>query len=121
MFFRYQFRNVAYAANWVTSWDVIVAAKAAFENSDAPTFAEKLIDALTAGELAGGDSRGLRSAAVRVMCAIIRLSTCAPISIHSRSSGSPKSTGRRWTPIFKPFLPTSPDNCRTDASLGDPS
>jgi uncharacterized Ntn-hydrolase superfamily protein len=61
-------KNVAYAANWVTSREVVVAAKAAFENSDAPTFAGKLIDALTAGELAGGDSRGLRSAAVRVVC-----------------------------------------------------
>jgi len=61
-------KDVALAANWVASQEVVVAAKAAFENSDAPTFAGRLIDALTAGERAGGDSRGLRSAAVRVVC-----------------------------------------------------
>jgi uncharacterized Ntn-hydrolase superfamily protein len=61
-------RDVALAANWVASKNVVVAAKAGFESSDAPTFAGKLIDALTAGECAGGDSRGLRSAAVRVVC-----------------------------------------------------
>ena len=60
--------DVAVAANWVVSQEVVVAVKAAFESSDAPAFAGKLIDALTAGELAGGDSRGLRSAAVRVVC-----------------------------------------------------
>ena len=60
--------NVAVAANWVASQEVAVAVKAAFENSDAPTFAEKLIHALTAGEMAGGDIRGSRSAAVRVVC-----------------------------------------------------
>jgi uncharacterized Ntn-hydrolase superfamily protein len=60
--------GVAIAANWVASQEVAVAVKAAFESSDAPTFAGKLIHALTAGELAGGDIRGLRSAAVRVVC-----------------------------------------------------
>jgi uncharacterized Ntn-hydrolase superfamily protein len=61
-------KDVALAANWVASRDVIVAAKAAFDGSDAPTFAGRLIDALRAGERAGGDSRGLRSAAVRIVC-----------------------------------------------------
>jgi uncharacterized Ntn-hydrolase superfamily protein len=60
--------DVALAANWVASGDVVSAAKAAFESSGAPTFAGKLIGALSAGERAGGDSRGLRSAAVRVAC-----------------------------------------------------
>src|SRR5271170_5517848 len=32
-------KDVALAANWVASQEVVVAAKAAFENSDAPTFA----------------------------------------------------------------------------------
>src|SRR3984957_3485748 len=61
-------KDVALAANWVTSRDVIVAARAAFDGSDAPTFAGRLIDALSAGERAGGDSRGLRSAAIRIAC-----------------------------------------------------
>jgi uncharacterized Ntn-hydrolase superfamily protein len=56
------------ADNFEATKNVVVAAKAGFESSDAPTFAGKLIDALTAGECAGGDSRGLRSAAVRVVC-----------------------------------------------------
>jgi uncharacterized Ntn-hydrolase superfamily protein len=60
--------DVAVAANWVASREVAVAVKAAFEISDAPTFTGKLIDALLGGELAGGDSRGLLSAAVRVVC-----------------------------------------------------
>jgi uncharacterized Ntn-hydrolase superfamily protein len=59
-------RDLALAGNWIASPDVI-AAKSAFESSGAPTFAGRLIDALTAGESAGGDSRGLRSAAVRVV------------------------------------------------------
>ena len=61
-------QDVALAGNWVASERVIVAAKEAFESSASPTFAGKLIDALAAGERAGGDSRGLRSAAVRVVC-----------------------------------------------------
>jgi uncharacterized Ntn-hydrolase superfamily protein len=61
-------KDVALAANWVTSQEVVGASKAAFESSGALTLAGKLIDALTAGERAGGDSRGLRSAAVRVVC-----------------------------------------------------
>lgn len=61
-------RDLALAGNWVVSPDVVTAAKSAFESSRAPTFAGRLIDALTAGESAGGDSRGLRSAAVRVVC-----------------------------------------------------
>jgi uncharacterized Ntn-hydrolase superfamily protein len=60
--------NVALAANWVASKEVIVGAREAFERSVSPTFAGKLIDALAAGERAGGDSRGQRSAAVRVVC-----------------------------------------------------
>jgi uncharacterized Ntn-hydrolase superfamily protein len=60
-------QDVALAANWVASKDVIVAAKEAFERSVSPTFAGKLIDALRAGEQAGGDSRGQRSAAVKVV------------------------------------------------------
>lgn len=61
-------RDLALAANWVGSADVIVAAKQAFERSAAATLAEKLIEALAAGQCAGGDRRGLRSAAVRVVC-----------------------------------------------------
>ena len=61
-------KGVAAAANWVTSQEVVVAVIAAFESSDALTFAGKLIHALSAGELAGGDIRGLRSAAARVVC-----------------------------------------------------
>jgi uncharacterized Ntn-hydrolase superfamily protein len=60
-------RDLALAGNWIASPDVVIAAKSAFESSGAPTFAGRLIDALTAGESAGGDSRGLRSAAVRVV------------------------------------------------------
>jgi uncharacterized Ntn-hydrolase superfamily protein len=60
-------QDLALAGNWVRSADVIVAAKEAFENSISATFAGRLIDALAAGEKAGGDSRGLRSAAVRVV------------------------------------------------------
>ena len=60
-------QDVALAANWVASKDVIVAAKETFERSVSPTFAGKLIDALRAGERAGGDSRGQRSAAVKVV------------------------------------------------------
>jgi uncharacterized Ntn-hydrolase superfamily protein len=60
-------QDVALAANWVASKEVIFAAKEAFERSLSPTFAEKLIDALAAGERAGGDSRGQRSAAVKVV------------------------------------------------------
>jgi uncharacterized Ntn-hydrolase superfamily protein len=61
-------QDLALAANWVRSVEVVVATKEAFESSAASTFAGKLIDALAAGERAGGDSRGLRSAAVRVVC-----------------------------------------------------
>jgi uncharacterized Ntn-hydrolase superfamily protein len=60
-------QDVALAANWVTSKEVIIAAKEAFERSMSPTFVGKLIDALIAGERAGGDSRGQRSAAVKVV------------------------------------------------------
>jgi uncharacterized Ntn-hydrolase superfamily protein len=52
----------------VASQNVVVAVKLAFESGAAPTFAGRLIDALMAGELAGGDNRGVRSAAVRVVC-----------------------------------------------------
>jgi uncharacterized Ntn-hydrolase superfamily protein len=61
-------QDVALAANWVVSKDVIVAAKDAFERCASSTFAVKLIDALGAGQRAGGDLRGLRSAAVQVVC-----------------------------------------------------
>jgi uncharacterized Ntn-hydrolase superfamily protein len=60
--------DLALAGNWVASPGVITAAKSTFDSSGAPTFAGRLIDALSAGESAGGDSRGLRSAAVRVVC-----------------------------------------------------
>lgn len=60
-------KDIALAGNWVASRDVLTAAKLAFETSDATTFVARLIDALTAGEDAGGDSRGLLSAAVRVV------------------------------------------------------
>jgi len=61
-------QDVALAANWVASDEVIVATKEAFESSASSTLAGKLLDALAAGEREGGDSRGLRSAAVRVVC-----------------------------------------------------
>jgi uncharacterized Ntn-hydrolase superfamily protein len=71
-------QDVALAANWVASKKVIIATKEAFERSVSPTFAGKLIDALAAGEQAGGDRRGQRSAAVKVVCR-----DCPPVDLRA--------------------------------------
>jgi len=59
--------NMAVAANWVISADVTFKLRETFDNAAAATFAGRLIEALAAGERAGGDRRGIRSAAVRVV------------------------------------------------------
>ena len=61
-------QDVALAANWVASDEVLLATKEAFERSSSSTLTGRLLDALSAGEWAGSDSRGLRSAAVQVVC-----------------------------------------------------
>ena len=57
------------AGNWLSSDAVLTAVEAAFLNPEAPRapFAARLIGAIEAGVAAGGDARGLFSAAVKVV------------------------------------------------------
>jgi hypothetical protein len=57
-------RGTASCGNWVVTETL-----AAFESSTAPTFAERLLDGLDAGQAAGGDARGRMSAALRIISA----------------------------------------------------
>lgn len=54
------------AGNWLTSTAVVKAMVEGFECSAGRTLGERLMDALAAGEAAGGDSRGRQAAAVKV-------------------------------------------------------
>jgi uncharacterized Ntn-hydrolase superfamily protein len=89
-------QDVALAANWVASDAVIVATKEAFESSASSTLAGKLLDALAAGERAGGDSRGLVSAAIRVVCR-----THPPIDLRADFDQQPIS---KLTEIYRATL-----------------
>lgn len=57
-------RDFAVAGNMLAREAVLDASAAAFEASREP-FAERLLAAMAAGEAAGGDTRGIRSAALR--------------------------------------------------------
>jgi len=57
----------AIQGNCLTSADVIDAMEAAWKAGDAPSFARRLLDALAAGDAAGGDKRGRQSAALLVV------------------------------------------------------
>lgn len=54
------------AGNMLAGAGVIEATAQAYANSLAPTMAERLLDAMDAGEAAGGDKRGKQSAALRI-------------------------------------------------------
>lgn len=54
------------AGNMLAGARVIEATAEAFASSPAPTMAERLLDAMDAGEAAGGDKRGKQSAALRI-------------------------------------------------------
>lgn len=57
----------AVAGNMLTGEAVIAAMAAAFESSAGQPFGERLVQALEAGQAAGGDKRGRQSAALKVM------------------------------------------------------
>lgn len=54
------------AGNWLATSEVLPAAEAGFTESDGP-LADRLMAALRAGASAGGDARGLMSAAIRIV------------------------------------------------------
>ena len=58
--------NLSVAGNMLASADVIAATAAAFHAHAALPFARRLIAAMKAGELAGGDKRGKQSAALLI-------------------------------------------------------
>jgi uncharacterized Ntn-hydrolase superfamily protein len=58
--------NVSVAGNMLAGPQVIDATMAAYENGAGKPFAERLLDAMQAGEEAGGDKRGKQSAALVV-------------------------------------------------------
>jgi uncharacterized Ntn-hydrolase superfamily protein len=53
--------------NMLVGEEVITATLAAYESSSSATFGERLLDALDAGQAAGGDARGRMSAGLRIV------------------------------------------------------
>ena len=58
--------NVAIAGNMLTGSETLAAMQASFPTSEQQPLAERLLEALVAGQQAGGDKRGKQSAAVKV-------------------------------------------------------
>lgn len=58
--------GLSVAGNMLAGARVIEATAEAYENSKGLTMAERLLDAMDAGEAAGGDKRGKQSAALRI-------------------------------------------------------
>ena len=60
-------KNFAVQGNILAGEEVVHAMAASFEKSEGKELAQRLIDALAAGQLAGGDKRGMQSAALLVV------------------------------------------------------
>lgn len=61
------FDGIAVAGNMLAGGAVLAAMEAAYRKGAAKPFAERLLDALDAGEAAGGDRRGRQSASIRIV------------------------------------------------------
>lgn len=61
------FDGLVVAGNMLAGGEVLTAMEAAYREGGAKPFAERLLDALDAGEAAGGDKRGRQSAAILIV------------------------------------------------------
>lgn len=83
--------NVSVAGNMLAGPQVIDETMSAYENSAGKPFAERLLDAMQAGEEAGGDKRGKQSAAL----VIYRDQDYAWLSIRADDHADPLAELRR--------------------------
>jgi len=88
--------GVSVAGNMLAGPDIVEATMAAWRAGGAAPFARRLLDALIAGEAAGGDKRGKQSAAIRVAGA----ERVAKIDLRVDDAPEPTSTLSRILDSF---------------------
>ena len=109
------------AGNMLAGARVIAATAQAFVDSRAPTRAERLLDAMDAGEAAGGDKRGKQSAALRIHADEDYLALDLRVDDHA----DPLPELRRLHTVslerFQPFLSCLPGRNRPSGSIDRPT
>lgn len=100
--------GLAVAANWVASGRVAGAMRDAFVDSAGAPLEDRLLAALEAGEAEGGDARGIRSAALRIVSR-----DRPPVDIRADYDDRPiralREIARHWAePGFRAFLDRLP-------------
>jgi len=109
------------AGNMLAGARVIEATAEAFATSHAPTLAERLLDAMDAGEAAGGDKRGKQSAALRIHGDEDYLSLDLRVDDHA----NPLPELRRLHVVslerFQPFVSCLPGRDRPSGTIDRPT
>lgn len=109
------------AGNMLAGARVIEATAEAFASSRAPTMAERLLDAMDAGEAAGGDKRGKQSAALRIHADEDYLA----LDLHVDDHADPLPELRRLHAVslerFQPFISCLPGRGRPSGITDRPT
>ncbi|MBL1148343.1 MAG: DUF1028 domain-containing protein [Proteobacteria bacterium] len=92
--------NCAAAGNTLAKPDVVDAMIDAYESSASNVMTERLLDALEAGQAAGGDSRGQEAAAIKVYKTTYPVQRFYPIDLRADSHDAPLEELRRLYTIF---------------------
>lgn len=92
--------NCAAAGNTLANTDVIDAMIDAYESSASNVMTERLLEALEAGQAAGGDIRGQEAAAVKVYKTTYPVQRFYPIDLRADSHDAPLEELRRLYAIF---------------------
>ncbi len=93
-------KNCAAAGNALASPSVIEAMIAAYESSPSSVMTEKLLEALEAGQAAGGDLRGQEAAAIKVYKTTYPVQRFYPIDLRVDSHDTPLDELRRLYGVF---------------------
>ena len=88
------------AGNWLVTEEVVVRRVKAFEASRGDTLGERLMEALEAGEAAGGDSRGRQAAAVRVVPGTKEMPVAVNLDLRVDDHAAPLAELRRLYGVF---------------------